>query len=51
MLLTALITACFFLAGIFDLLNNYMVIILILLGFLSLIVNLILALKNKKNPE
>ena len=42
---------CFFIAGIFGVLNNYMVIIIISIGFLAVIVNLILVLTNKKNPE
>jgi len=51
MLLSALVTICFFLAGILGILDNFMVIIVILVGFLTLIVNLILAIKDKKNPE
>lgn len=51
MLLSALVTICFFLAGILGILDNFMVIIVILIGFLTLIVNLILAIKDKKNPE
>jgi len=50
-LLTALVTACFFLAGVLDILDNFMVIFVILVGFVTVIINLILALKNKKNPD
>lgn len=50
-LLSALVTACFFFAGTLDILDNFMVIIVILVGFLTLLINLILAIKNKKNPE
>jgi len=50
-LLSGLVTACFFIAGTLDLLNNFMVIIVLSVGFLALLINLILAIKNKKNPE
>ena len=50
-ILTAVITACFFISGILGILDNYMVIIVILIGFLALVLNLIMALMNKKNPE
>ena len=49
--LSALVAACFFMAGALDILNNLMVIIVLLVGFLALIINLILAIKSKKNPE
>ena len=49
--LTGIVILCFFVAGVFRVLNNYMVIIIISIGFLAVIVNLILVLTNKKNPE
>lgn len=49
--LTAIVTVCFFVAGATGYLNNYMVIALIIAGFLAVIINLAMVLINKKNPE
>ena len=49
--LTGIVILCFFVAGVFRVLGNYMVIAVIVAGFLAVIVNLIMVLKNKKNPE
>lgn len=50
-LLSAIVTVCFFLGGVMGILDNFMVIIVILFGFLAVIVNLIIAIRNKKNPD
>ena len=51
LLLSGIVALCFFVAGVFGILNNYMVISLIVIGFIVLIINMILAIRNKKNPE
>ena len=50
-ILTAIVTVVLFIGGIVGILDNYMVIIILSLGFFAIILNLILVLFNKKNPE
>lgn len=55
--LTGILLLVFFIAGVIDLsgvadlLDNFMIKALIIIGFIAIIVNLILALTNKQNPE
>jgi len=49
--LTSIVTLCFFVAGVLGVLDNFIVIIVLTIALLAIIVNLIIALKNKKNPE
>ena len=49
--LTGILVFLLLLAGILDIMDNLMVIILIVGGFLVVVVNLVLELINKKNPD
>ena len=51
LILSGIVVLCFFVAGVARVLDNYMVIAVIVAGFLTVIVNLIMVIKNKKNPE
>lgn len=49
--LTGIVILSFFIAGVLGFLDNYMVITIIIVAFLAIIINLVLVLTNKKNPE
>ena len=51
LLLAGLVTLFFFLGGVFDVVNNFMVDLVLLVGFVCVIVNIILSVRNKKNPD
>lgn len=52
LILSFIVFLCFFIAGIFGFLDNFMVVAIIVLGFIAVVLNLILILINhKKNPE
>ena len=49
--LTGILTLCFFLAGVLGFLDNYMVIAIIAILFLTIVVQIVMVFLNKKNPE
>jgi len=51
LILTGIVIGGLFIAGVFGLLDNFMVIIILALAFMIVVLNLILVLTNKKNPD